>query len=198
MTNPTIEFYKKNNAKLAEQYNSVSFESVHKEWIEFIPDSGLILDIGAGSGRDALWFSNHGFQVIAVEPIAEFSEQFIVSNPNSKIKWVIDTLPKLEKLTSYHSQVSLILLSAVWMHLTIEERIVSFETLTKLNKTGGRLIISLRHGKSPDERVMYSVSVKEIEMLASQFQYQIKSTQNSDDELKRSGLYWETVVLEKC
>ena len=29
---------------------------------------GTVLDVGAGSGRDAAWFASHGHDVVAVEP----------------------------------------------------------------------------------------------------------------------------------
>ena len=198
MSNQTLQFYKNNNNELVEQYNSVSFESVHQDWLEFLTEKGdLILDVGAGSGRDALWLENKGYKVIAVDPVAEFYEQFKLNNQNDNIEWIVDSLPKLNKLEKYHNQISLILLSAVWMHLTTQERINSFKTFTKLNKKNGLLVITLRHGNSPDERIMYSVSTEEIKILVKQSKYQIKSIKKSVDQLTRSEVYWETVVLEK-
>ena len=35
----------------------------------------LILDIGAGSGRDELWLVRQGYRVKAVEPVTEFFEK---------------------------------------------------------------------------------------------------------------------------
>lgn len=207
MSNQTLQFYKNNNEQLIQQYNSVSFESVHQDWLEFLPQNGsLIVDVGAGSGRDALWLYDHHYQVIAVDPVVEFFEQFKKNSPhnyparnypNSKFEWVVDSLPELNQLQKYTRQVSLILLSAVWMHLTTEERIQSFHTFSKLNKQNGLLVISLRHGKSPDERLMYSVSIDEIETIANECHYQIKAAKQSDDQLSRTDVFWETIVLEK-
>jgi len=198
MTNLTLNFYQKNNKKLTAQYNSINFESVHQDWLSFLPEKGaLIADIGAGSGRDAIWLSNQGYEVISVEPIIEFYDQFKLNQKDKNIEWVIDSLPMLKKLEKYKNQISLMLLSAVWMHLTTEERITSFDTFSKLNKQNGLLIISLRHGNSPDERQMYPVSIEEIEILANKFDYQIKTVKQSDDQLSRKEVFWETVVLEK-
>jgi len=202
MANQTLQFYKKNNNLLFQQYNSVNFESVHQDWLEYLPlKDALVVDIGAASGRDALWLYRHDYQVIAVEPVAEFFEQFNNTQQavvqDSKFEWVIDSLPKLIQLRQYWDKVSLILLSAVWMHLTVEERIKSFYTFSRLNKQHGLLVITLRYGNSPDERLMYTVSIDEIKIMASQYHYQVIAIKKSDDQLSRTDVFWETIVLEK-
>lgn len=202
MANQTLNFYKRNNERLIKQYNSVSFESVHQDWLEFLPKKGrLIVDVGAGSGRDVFWLSERGYQVIAVEPVLEFFDQFKkfkqCRGHKDDINWIVDSLPDLKQLQEYSQQISLILLSAVWMHLNTEERIKSFQAFSKLNKTNGLLIITLRHGKSPDERLMYPVSVAEIETLAYEYHYQVIAIKKSHDKLSRYDVFWETIVLEK-
>ncbi len=202
MTNKTLKFYQKNNKTLVAQYNSVCSKSVHQDWLEFLPKKGeLIADIGAGSGRDTIWLSEQGYQVLAVEPVLEFFEQFKEikkSNDHKKnINWKIDSLPELNQLKKYKGQISLILLSAVWMHLTEEERIKSFHTFSKLNTQNGLLVITLRHGNSPDERLMYPVSINEITIIANECHYQVKAIKKSDDQLNRTEVFWETIVLEK-
>lgn len=195
--NQTLNFYKKNNKKLIQQYNSVSFESVHKDWLEYLPSrNSLVIDIGAGTGRDALWLGQQGFQVVAVEPVIEFYENVNIDKATN-IKWITDSLPDLKKVEQYHHKASLILLSAVWMHLTADERNKSFARFSKLNKQNGLLVISLRHGESPDERVMHVVSVNELQDLASKNNYRVKDIKQSGDKLKRTDVYWETVILEK-
>lgn len=202
MSKQTLDFYKTNNKKLIEQYNSVSFESIHQDWLELLPSKGsLIIDVGAGSGRDVFWLSKRGYQVVAVDPVVEFFEQFKTTRMEAyhkgNIDWIVDSLPELESLYKYNGQVSLILLSAVWMHLTTEERIKSFQSFSHLNKKGGLLVITLRYGQSPDERLMYPVSIREIKDIANNNQYKIKSVRRTDDQLNRSDVFWETIVLKK-
>lgn len=68
--NQNISFYEENTATLFEQYQSLSFESVHQSWLSKLTLSHYqsALDIGAGSGRDALALSDKGLCVTAIEP----------------------------------------------------------------------------------------------------------------------------------
>lgn len=70
----TVDIYHQGAELFATQYDALSFEQVHACWSAYWPQSGqqqLVLDIGAGSGRDALWLAQQGCQVIAVEPAAD-------------------------------------------------------------------------------------------------------------------------------
>ncbi|WP_167470079.1 hypothetical protein [Vreelandella andesensis] len=51
-----------------EQCQSLDFERVHGEWLHHLPEQpGLALDVGAGSGRDAMALAERGWQVMAIE-----------------------------------------------------------------------------------------------------------------------------------
>ncbi|MCP4076670.1 MAG: class I SAM-dependent methyltransferase [Gammaproteobacteria bacterium] len=198
MKNKTLDCYKNNNVELSAQYNSVDFIKVHEDWLEYLPSKGsLILDVGAGSGRDALWLAQHGHEVKAVEPVTEFIENFKANNAAPLFEWVVDSLPLLSTLNKYANSFDLVLLSAVWMHLTPKQREQSFQTLSCLNKPGGLLIISLRHGASPDQRMMLPVSINEIELLANKYQYKVLDNKQSSDQLNRTDVVWETVILKR-
>ena len=200
--NSTLNYYRKNSQQLAEQYNSVSFENIHKDWLTYLPKKeAVVIDIGAGSGRDAVWLSEQGYKVVAVEPVVEFYTQFLndySENPAfENINWIVDQLPEIKKLKGYSNKASLILLSAVWMHLKEQERIQAMQRLSSLCMDNGLLVISLRFGQSPDERLMYPVSIDELKILGRQNNFKIKNISRSSDQLKRNDVFWQIVVLEK-
>lgn len=57
---------------LVQQYESISFTDVHAPIMHLVPHSpARVLDIGAGTGRDAAGFAALGHSVTAVEPTAE-------------------------------------------------------------------------------------------------------------------------------
>ena len=56
----TIPHYEQNANQLVAQYESLTFEDVHPSILDLLPASGAtILDVGAGSGRDAAWFAGN-------------------------------------------------------------------------------------------------------------------------------------------
>lgn len=192
-----IEYYSTNAKALTEQYNSVSFESVHKDWLNEIPKEGIVLDVGAGSGRDARYLAAKGLSVVAVEPALNIRELAQTYQVNSPIHWLSDTLPELSEVYKLQTKFDLILLSAVWMHIAPSLRERAFRKLSSLLKPNGKLVISLRHGQCQDERTMYAVSADELAQYASQFglTYKLLSPDQAPDKLGRSDVSWQTVLL---
>lgn len=204
--NKTLDIYHQGAALFAEQYNALRFEQVHQSWQQFWPDNGMVLDIGAGSGRDALWLAERGCQVIAVEP-AENLRQIGQSKTGgqtktaghsvSRVQWLSDSLPELKATYQLNLQFNTILLSAVWMHLAPSERERAFRKIANLLAPGGRFVLSLRFGEFSDGRMSYPVSVDEIARLARQFGLVLSFVSDLNaDSAGRAGVQWQTLVLE--
>ena len=112
-----LSFYDENAAQLAEQYDSVDFESVHNSWRSYWPLSGSrVLDVGAGSGRDTQWFDSQGCKVVAIEPSVGL-RQLGQQRTSTTVHWVDAQLPDLSTLDALPHSFDLILVSAVWMHI---------------------------------------------------------------------------------
>jgi SAM-dependent methyltransferase len=104
-----------------------------------------VLEIGAGTGRDAAWLAARGHSVVAVEPVKELRDGGMALHPSDRIRWVDDRLPSLGRLRE-PSLYDLILVVAVWQHLPASQHRQAIETLARRLSSEGRLIISLRHG----------------------------------------------------
>ena len=113
----------------------------------------MILDVGSGSGRDAAWLTEMGHEIVAVEPADKLRKKAEQLHPHPSIQWINDSLPTLAEVYKLNLRFDLILVSAVWMHIAPGHRERSFRKLVNLLKPGGALILTLRHGPSPDERI---------------------------------------------
>jgi hypothetical protein len=71
------------------------------------------LDIGAGSGRDAVWFTVQGHTVMAVEPAAAMRQEGQRLHPDANIRWLDDHLPALQHVHRLGMAFDFILVSAV-------------------------------------------------------------------------------------
>ncbi|MDP5033046.1 bifunctional 2-polyprenyl-6-hydroxyphenol methylase/3-demethylubiquinol 3-O-methyltransferase UbiG [Paraglaciecola sp.] len=197
MSDSNITYYSKQAESLSAQYDNVSFTDVHSDWLSHLPNKGRVLDVGAGSGRDAAYLANKGLSVVAVEPAEGMRSLARITKPHPNIHWLDDTLPELKKVFALQIKFDLILLSAVWMHIAPSSREKTFRNLSALLKPNGKLVISLRHGECHDERVMYDVSVSEHAQLASKFglSYELATAKAETDKLGRKEVSWQTVVL---
>lgn len=200
MPKQTIAHYHQHAAHFQAQYDSVAAQAVHADWMVLLAEQtpGLALDVGAGSGRDAHWLAQLGWQVTAVEPAQGLRERG-GRTTGDQVRWVDTQLPLLPDLETPTQGYDLILLSAVWMHLPAAERPQAFARLIELLAKTGMLTITLRFGPSDPARPMYPVSSEELAQLATQHGLQLKALNNvgvTADFLQRSEVSWQTVCIQ--
>ncbi len=189
--------YGKNAVALAQQYESILFEDVHRDVLHLFPLApSSILDVGAGSGRDAAALARLGHRVVAVEPTREFRREGQRIHAALPIEWVDDALPHLSKMRSRREHFDLILLTAVWMHLDAAERPVAMKAIAALLAPGARVIMSLRHGPIPPGRRMFDVSAEEtLELGRAVGLAEIYSGLRKDTQ-GRDSVSWSVIALQ--
>ncbi|WP_334030373.1 class I SAM-dependent methyltransferase [Alteromonas sp. P256] len=194
----TINHYSANAEHYYSLYQSISADSVHGYLEQALANTQptTALDVGAGSGRDANWLAAKGWQVTATEP-AEALLKLAKQHSKEKVIWCNAALPVLANLPTPHQHFDLILLSAVWMHLPIDDRPTAIKRLAELLSTNGRIYISLRFGPSDPERPMYPVNYEELQALAAENGLTARNLNPvpSKDGLKRNDVEWVTVEL---
>jgi SAM-dependent methyltransferase len=191
-----IPHYEQHAEKLVDQYESLSFENVHAGLLDLLPPPGAtILDVGAGSGRDAAWFASHGYDVVAVEPSDAMRVRGHQLHQSNRIQWLSDSLPDLAQVRRLGLAFDLILLSAVWMHVPPASRERALRKLATMLAPNGRIAISLRLGEPDADRAMYEVSLHELSALSQQFGLRLIRAADSEDRLGRAGVSWTTAVL---
>ncbi|MES3008415.1 MAG: methyltransferase domain-containing protein [Pseudomonadota bacterium] len=198
-----MDYYTRNASDLFRQYSSLNPADVHRGWLDLLPaQAGLACDIGAGSGRDAAWLASKGWDVIAVEPNAELralGEQHTISaaaNSSTAIggvTWLDDALPELKQLRSLDQRFQLILISAVWMHLTPVQHERAMRIVSELLTPGGMLVISLRLGPDVAGR-FHPICADELIRLA-QDRALVNKRRFRGNDLRREEVEWDTVVF---
>jgi SAM-dependent methyltransferase len=189
--------YGREAASLVQRYESIRFDDLHGDVMHMFPvPPARVLDIGAGSGRDAAALTRRGYRVTAAEPTAELREEGRILHALQAIDWVDDALPNLPRLTGRGERFNLILLTAVWMHLDESERHAGMATLAGLVAPGGQIIMTLRHGPVPHGRRMFEVSGAETAALAKQAGLQVNLLASRQDTQQRADVSWTVVGLE--
>ncbi|MFE3205590.1 class I SAM-dependent methyltransferase [Embleya sp. NPDC059237] len=185
--------YGRNAEALARRYASLTFEVVHAGFLPWLPTRpGSVLDIGAGSGRDAAALAGRGHRVVAVEPTEELRRIGRDAHAGVGIEWVDDALPDLAGVCGRYD---LVLLSAVWMHLDAAERACGMRRVGELTAPAGRVAMSIRRGPVPEGRRMFAVPVDETIALASRSGLALVRRGEESDRLGRGDVYWDTLVF---
>ena len=68
----TIDYYDKNATEYSESTIGVDFSATQERFLRYIPLHAKILDFGCGSGRDAKYFLDKGYDVDAIDGSKEF------------------------------------------------------------------------------------------------------------------------------
>ncbi|WP_432053035.1 class I SAM-dependent methyltransferase [Streptomyces xiamenensis] len=178
---------------LVRGYEGIRFEEVHREALPFLPSAGArVLDIGAGSGRDAAALVARGFRVVAVEPADGLRELARHLHPEPGIEWIEGALPDI---AGVQGQFSFVLLSAVWMHLDEGQRETAMVRLSELVTPGGSLVMTLRHGPVSPGRGMFDVPAQETVELAHARGLAVVHRSHHGDRMGRTGISWDALVF---
>ncbi len=193
-------YYDQNSDRLFAKYSAYDPNVIHGHWAKQhlrSQEPGTACDIGAGSGRDANWLAEKGWEVVAVEPskVRELAEQ----TSHVRVTWLDDSLPDLKRLRALGHRFDLILLSAVWQHVRPNQRARVFRILCDLLNPSGLLVVSLRHGTDESEnleRSFYSVSSSELIGLGNQQAVSHRAEYLRLPDLSNRHVEWDWQLFE--
>ena len=71
-----IRWFDQNVSNVSRRYESVAAETVHGWLIDLLPNApALVLDVGAGTGRDAAWLASRGIYAVSQAEIEKLSRE---------------------------------------------------------------------------------------------------------------------------
>ena len=143
---PAIDGYDQEAPDLVGRFEAIDPAMVYAPVADLLPAAPTdMLEVGAGTGRDAAWFARRGWRVTAVEPAAGLREAGRALHEGDAIDWIDDRLPGLEATLALGRTFPFVLLTAVWHHLDEDARGAALGPLAALLAPGGRLLLSIRH-----------------------------------------------------
>jgi SAM-dependent methyltransferase len=197
-----LSYYRQHAASLADGYEALAFEDAHPDLVTIVTTERAgavlaVLDVGAGTGRDAAWLADRGHRVVAVEPSEAMQAIGKRLHGDTAIAWVFDNLPTLYEVHATGERFDLIVLSAVWMHLPESERSEALASIYSLLLPGGTAYLTLRIGPEEPSRGIHSVSMEEFLRLASELSVPVKPLASQSDLLGRKHIAWQAVRIDK-
>ncbi len=136
-------------------------------YIDKIDDNARVLDLGAGSLRNSLFFAKKGFSILAIDKdknIHNYRKE--VGDSADRIETVQEDICKF--LQNNHEQFSVILATHVIPFLSENCRETFFKTLSSLLVDGGVLVLTFWGPR--DDFSRKGVAVEEMEKLLEKLQ----------------------------
>jgi SAM-dependent methyltransferase len=197
-----IDAYNAQAAKLAEGYDKTDTLRVFPHlpaWLPALDDSGfgIAFDIACGSGYNANWLAQKGFDVYAVDAARDMIAQGQQRYTHRNLMWRRDICPELPFVTGQGVRADFILCAAYWMHLQPAQRPTMMDSFTKLADENCTLLMNLRHGAPATDRPMFAVDADEVKQLAEARGWRFHLMPQAADTLGRGNVWWQDIYLQR-
>jgi SAM-dependent methyltransferase len=191
--------YSQEAPDLLRTYETITFDQSQGCVLRLLPKPPCrLLDVGAGTGRDAAGFAVLGYEVVAVEPTDEMREGARKLHSDVPVEWLDDGLPDLAVLRARGDRFAVIMMTAVWMHLDETERRRAMPSVVSLLQPAGILVMSLRYGPIPPGRRMFEVSTEETTALARRSGLESVVVEDAPTLLKRAApVTWKRLAFRR-
>ena len=188
----TFYYYENHSEEFVAAANSADMRRDYERFLRYVPQSGSIVDIGCGSGRDLKYFREAGFRASGVDAsekmckvASEFSGCPVLFC--DALSWSPD-----EKYDAIWANGSL-------LHLYKDEIITFLKTKSAYLKKGGILYFSMKAGIAEgfDEKGRYFTPFSEsiVESAVADGKLKVQERWTESDSLGRKGYHWEAIIL---
>jgi SAM-dependent methyltransferase len=196
-----LQGYEESSGDLIDRFEAIDPAQLYAPVAEALPDAPCrVLDIGAGTGRDAAWMAAQGHQVLAVEPVEALRRAGQSLHPEAAIRWLDDRLPDLPLVRALGERFECLLLSGVWQHLPSADQQRAMPVLSALLARDGRLIMSLRHGPGAPNRPCFEAAPEDVIANGRTAGLRLvlkRSAPSVQPENRRAGVSWTWLVFRR-
>lgn len=187
------DFYEKNAEQYAAETFSADMSEQYEKFLPMLRKGARILDVGSGSGRDACFFKEHGYEVTALEPSKNLCREIRKVFSGETVCCDIQSYRPAEKYDGIWACASLI-------HLQEEEILRFFETIHLFLKDGGVIYMSGKNGipdgKAEDGRCFLEFTEPLIrKILKINRKLRMEQMWYTEDAAGRGGFRWMNVLF---
>jgi SAM-dependent methyltransferase len=191
----TIDYYDKNATEYSESTIGVDFSATQERFLRYIPSHAKILDFGCGSGRDAKYFLDKGYDVDAIDGSKEFCRLASVYTGITVKQMLFQELASVNEYDGIWACASI-------LHLQKDDLILVLHKMATALKNTGVIYASFKYGTFFGERQgryftdFIEERLTEILALVPELQYR-EFWISSDVRPDRSDEKWLNVILSR-
>ena len=194
-TNKTIDYYNSNAVQYFNNTVNVDMSECCHRFLKYVVPGGRIIDIGAGSGRDAKYFKDRGY---VVEGIDASEEMCRLATDYSGIEVIC------ERIQDWHPQKKYdgIWANASLLHLSFDEIEEFICRASDYLKPNGAFYFSMKKGIQTgydnNDRFFTSFTEEKVQqILAKSIALVIVDSWEARDGLNREEFHWINLILKK-
>lgn len=188
------EYYENNAKRYVAETISVDMSEQYQRFLPLLREHARILDVGSGSGREACYFQEQGYQVTALEPSKNLCRE---------IQKVFSGEIVCSDIQSYHpcQRFDGIWACASFLHLREEEVLYFFGNIDLYLNDNGIVYLSGKNGIPTGEATdgRYFLEFTEVlveKILAVNELMRLEDLWYTEDVSGRKGFRWMNIVLK--
>lgn len=139
MDKSTIDYYNRNADSYYWNTVGVDMSVFRKKFASYLPNEASVIDMGCGSGRDVMAFSDMGHDAAGLDAAKELLK---LAEERLEIKTIAADMSEYKAASPYDG----IWCCASLIHLNDEEKARFFRNLDRNLKPGGALFLSVKEG----------------------------------------------------
>lgn len=191
----TIDYYNAHAEDFARSTASVDFHEVQDRFLSHLPTGAKILDFGCGAGRDAKYFAEKGYEVLATDGSEELCK--VAGGAGITVRQMF--FSELDETESYDG----IWACASILHLCREELADVLRKMIRAAKTDGYIYMSFKYGMFEGyraERYFTDFTEESFADFMAQFDgiRLVEQWVSSDVRPGRSEEKWLDIILQKA
>ena len=185
----TKEYYSCNSDVYISSTQNVDMAEHYAHFTKYLDIGSYILDVGFGSGRDMLYFTNNGYNVVGIDNV----EDFVNHAKDIGLNVVLGDFHSLPYISEF---------DGIWACASLlhsDNLKLAFDNLAKALKDGGYIYLSMKYGQGSaieNGRFYQYIDDQELIKLCKQANLTIVETYYSGDLLKRN-CGWINTILRK-
>ena len=184
-----MKYYNENSDTYIESTINIDMSEEYELVSKYLHNGDSILDVGFGSGRDMIHFSNLGYDVEGIDPEIKFVEHAKELNLNASLNDAINF--------KSGKRYNLIWCCASLLHLKRDDIKAALDNLYNYLKTNGIIFLSMKYSAMNDgldEKGRYFTYLKDTDIKSFPFgisEFRIKK------DTTQKGYDWIDIIITK-